>query len=117
MAHGHQLTHMAAKIIGQVDHHVVLNVGTRTDHDFIDVAPQRRVVPDAGLIMQGHPPDHIRARCHEGVVGDFRKMIFITLNGHGHIPAKAASDYETKAASRILRQRGILTPPDVIAQP
>ena len=52
MPHRDQFADQTGVIIGQMDDGVILNVGAGTDFDAVDIAPEDRPKPNAGLIAQ-----------------------------------------------------------------
>ena len=82
MTDRYPLANVAAVVIGEVNDGVVLHIGPRADYDFVDVATQGCMVPNAGFLMQGYPPDDVRAGGDEGAgVDDGRKSSEV-FNGH-----------------------------------
>ena len=61
MANGDVITQDAEEVVRQMQDRVVLDVRVVADGDAVDVAPQHRVAPDAGIITQGHIAQHHRA--------------------------------------------------------
>ena len=75
--------HMADRAVGAdgqrhadigVKHRTILDVGVLADGDRIIVATQRRVEPDAGVLLQDHTPHHA------GAFGD--PVIALCLGSH-----------------------------------
>src|SRR4051812_28977993 len=54
MADRHKISKNTRKVIGQVEHGVVLNIRVMSDDDFIDVPPENGVVPYTRMIAEGH---------------------------------------------------------------
>jgi len=55
------VTHQTGKFVSQVEHGVVLDVGVVADDDAVDVTTDDGVIPNTGLVTQGHVPQHRRA--------------------------------------------------------
>lgn len=67
-----QLPEMAAKVIGQVDHGIILHITARANGDFVDVPAKRRLIPYTRFLTKGHPPDDIGTGCHKSGISNAR---------------------------------------------
>lgn len=83
MADRDQFADVAAEIICEVNDRVVLDVGAWAESDFVDVAAERGVVPDAGFLVDRDAADHIGAGGDEGAFVDLWVKGREGFDGHG----------------------------------
>ena len=83
MADRDEFADVAAEIIGEVNDRVVLDVGTRADSDFVDVAAEGGVVPDTGFLVNRDAADHIGTGGDEGTFVDLGMKVCDGFDGHG----------------------------------
>ena len=60
MAYGHIIANITTEVVGDVQHSVVLNIGTFPDNNLMNVASQHGIVPDARLLPECHRAKHNR---------------------------------------------------------
>src|SRR5262245_40547599 len=58
VADGHLGADLERKTNIGVQYAAVLHVGTRTDDNWLGIAAQHRVEPDAGVLLDPHAPEH-----------------------------------------------------------
>ena len=77
VAHGHIVADVTTEVVGDVQHSVVLNIGTFPDNNLVNVAPQHGVVPDARLLPECHRAKHNRRSGDVHLIADCRFLVEI----------------------------------------
>jgi hypothetical protein len=83
VADGDEFANVAAEVIGEVNDRAVLDVGTRADGDFVDVAAEGGVVPDAGFLVDRDAANDIGTGGDEGAFVDLGMKVCDGFDGHG----------------------------------
>ena len=87
VANGDILPDVGLTSVIHMDNGAILNVGTITDGDRGNVAPQHRFKPDADLFAQGHTTDQRRRVGNKNTVGDDQGVGYgvqcVVLSGSG----------------------------------
>ena len=83
MADRDQFADVAAEVIGEMNDRVVLDVGARADGDFVDVAAEGGVVPNAGFFVDRDAANDIGTGGDEGAFVDFGMKGREGFEGHG----------------------------------
>lgn len=89
MADRDQFADVATEVIGEVDHCVVLDIGSRADGNFVDVAAEGGIVPDAGFLVDRDAADHIGTGGDEGAFVDLGVKVCDGFDGHGFLMDQA----------------------------
>jgi hypothetical protein len=93
----------AREFVGQMDDRKILNVRVMPDDDPVDVAPNNAVVPDAGLVAEGHGSQHgrtardVNAAAQRGLLSE--KRVQLRLKLELPIAHKSIAEVETLTVS------------------
>ena len=87
---------------------IVLNVRLSTDNDFVDVAAEGGVVPNAGFFVNRDTTDHIRACRDEGGRVNFWTEIFVCFDGHDGESGRVGEWESGKFKSEIRNQKSTI---------
>jgi hypothetical protein len=87
MTDGDELSENAGKIVGEMQHGIVLNITAFADDNAIDVAANHRVIPNARIIAERHVTEHDCAARDVNIFAErrfFSEKCFKLLNEFGH---------------------------------